>query len=80
MGGRLVGIAVIIGGQQDMSAAFIIAIIFFIGTVCLYVLTLFGYAMSDNPEENHRSAWSVLISGTVVSILIALSHFASLHW
>lgn len=66
-----------------MSAAFIIASLVFIATIALSMLALFAGAMSDNPSQNQdgwKPAVRILVSGALVSALIAGSHFLHLHW
>jgi hypothetical protein len=66
-----------------MSAAFVIAILCFIATVCGSLLMVFGGSMSDNPSQSEDMRGDTIkffIGGTVVSLLIAATHYAYFTW
>lgn len=56
--------------------AFVVALIAFGVTVALTILTLFGGMMSDNVGDNNSGSFiTVFVVGTVISLLIAASHW-----
>jgi hypothetical protein len=67
-----------------MPVSFILAGICFIVTCTTTLLVIYAYGMSDNPSQSGTDmrplAIGVFAGGTVISLLIAFSHYIHLHW
>lgn len=64
--------------------SYILAGICFIMTIIVTLVILFGYSMSDNPQQSDMDmrgpAIGICVAGFSVSALIALSHFIHIQW
>lgn len=61
--------------------AFVVAGIVFVVTVLAALFVLLGNGMSDNPSNNSSAGFKATFwVGTIISILIAGSHWISWSW